>query len=553
MDIHSLVLQGFTKHKSTTVEFPDNGIVLVTGGNGAGKSSLIEGVAYAGWGETLRGTLPGGRKAVECQAALRFTAGKPLFASRSRKQDKSKFEWFAEGQPRSEWPTASKAQEALEVITGPFELWRRTHVFSSTDAAHFTLSTDKERKVFLEQLFGLGRFDEALERCRTELRFAEREFNDVNFEVQSKKNVVVQAKQRIVDAERQLTAFGDISPALDASPETVALLEESAKKLRDHIRKAEREIAGLQAEIASVSADTGGAERELAMLARRLQKLGETGSCDSCGQIVPEELRKGLKLGIEKIKAGVTAEQAKAKEASADFRAEAADVEETLAKLRAKERQLLSELDSVKRAAQERMNARRARKTAEEMLNESRKALVEAETALETTLARGIEAQKQLTIGQAAELALGLRGARVGILAKMLGSLEDAANVWLPRLAGKGLRVELKPYSEKKSGGVSDAIGLDILGAGGGEGYRAASGGERRRLDVALLLAFAGRGTLFFDEVFDALDSEGIGAVVEVLGELAKDRCVVVITHSEELAARIPCAKHWAVADGVLS
>jgi DNA repair exonuclease SbcCD ATPase subunit len=150
------------------------------------------------------------------------------------------------------------------------------------------------------------------------------------------------------------------------------------------------------------------------------------------------------------------------------------------------------------------------------------------------------------------EEVLGLRGVRSSMLAKLLGSLENAANSWLERVAGKGMRLELKSYSENKSGGVSDAISLQVHGAGQGHGYQACSGGERRRIDIALLLAFAGKGTLFLDECLDALDIAGIEAVASVCEDLAAERCVVLITHNEELSARIKHVDHWKIADGAL-
>ena len=106
---------------------------------------------------------------------------------------------------------------------------------------------------------------------------------------------------------------------------------------------------------------------------------------------------------------------------------------------------------------------------------------------------------------------------------------------------------------------MADAISLDVEGAGGGYGYRAASGGERRRLDIALLLALsdvagvvadAAPGTLWVDEAFDSLDSRGVAVVVEALTALAESRCVVVITHSEELAQAIPAVQRMRVSLG---
>ena len=170
-------------------------------------------------------------------------------------------------------------------------------------------------------------------------------------------------------------------------------------------------------------------------------------------------------------------------------------------------------------------------------------------------------ASKELAVLKAVEQVLGLRGVRAHVLGRALTGVAHMANVWLGRIAGEGLTLRLTPCVEKKGGGTTDAIGLEVDGAGGGYGYRAASGGERRRIDVALLLALSevaaaahGRepGLLVFDEVFDALDDDGVHAVAEVLGELAQERQVLVITHSKTLAEQVPATMRLRVAHGVV-
>jgi DNA repair exonuclease SbcCD ATPase subunit len=104
---------------------------------------------------------------------------------------------------------------------------------------------------------------------------------------------------------------------------------------------------------------------------------------------------------------------------------------------------------------------------------------------------------------------------------------------------------------------------LEVEGAGGGRGYKATSGGERRRIDIAIMLALAEVAqasdnrkvpTMWFDEVFDALDvPDGVDAVVQALEDLSRDRCVVVITHNRELIKTLPADLHLRVQDGVIS
>jgi DNA repair exonuclease SbcCD ATPase subunit len=545
VSVRELVLKSFTKHKSTQLKFPDHGVVLVTGSNGGGKSSIVEGVSYAGWGETLRGTMPGD----DCTAGL---TTQDLLISRARGKSKTALSWREGLHEAEEFPTTTKAQTALESHIGPWEVWRRTHVFSSTDAAHFTMATDKERKLFLETLLGLGRFDEALQKCRTACQGVDGLVNAAQAAIQlnvSKRGALVQRK---ADAERVLTDLGPSATPAETT-EAAEALEKKRAHLKEHIRKGEREYADLNRQIAEASGDTGGAEREMHLLAKRLLKLGETGTCDSCGQAVPQTLRKGIEDGIDDIKRRVTADKVKAAASSAEFLAEAKDVVGVLKALRERESAIVGELEGLKRAALAHVAADRARVNAQAQLVVADKERAIAEQKLTEAEDAYRTATHEQAVLEACEVVLGLKGVRSGILAKLLGGLEAAANVWLQRVAGKGMRLELKSYSEKKTGGVSDAISLQVHGAGGGLGYKSCSGGERRRIDIALLLAFAGKGSIFLDECLDALDSEGIEAVIGVCEELAAERCVVLITHNEELAARVPHVAHWRVEDGIVS
>jgi len=159
----------------------------------------------------------------------------------------------------------------------------------------------------------------------------------------------------------------------------------------------------------------------------------------------------------------------------------------------------------------------------------------------------------------AVEQVLGLRGVRAQVLDHSLKALEQQANAWLDRMPTERgpLQISLTGSTTQKSGSVVDSISLKVHG----RPYASCSGGERRRVDVALLLALRelavaahGRdGSLLCDEVFDALDAQGQTDVAAALGEMAQDRMVLVVTHSPELAKALrPKAKiHVGLVEGV--
>ena len=60
-------------------------------------------------------------------------------------------------------------------------------------------------------------------------------------------------------------------------------------------------------------------------------------------------------------------------------------------------------------------------------------------------------------------------------------------------------------------------------------------------------------GTLWCDEVFDSLDTQGCEAVSEAIQEMSRDRCVVVISHNPRLVEMLPDARRLHVESGKVS
>ena len=139
MRIDSINMQGFTVHKSTHIDLPERGTVLITGVNGSGKSSCVEAVSTALWNETLRGTFPWQER------GLVSVTTEGLFVQRSRKGKSQHLNFNRLGTNATNYDTPTKAQEALALQVGDLTTWARTHVFSASDANNFTSASDRKR------------------------------------------------------------------------------------------------------------------------------------------------------------------------------------------------------------------------------------------------------------------------------------------------------------------------------------------------------------------------------------------------------------------------
>lgn len=511
------------------VVFPPTGVVLVTGQNGSGKSTLVEAVSFAGWGKTLRGTDP--KRAREAGLVSMDTAVGLNVDRRWGDGGRGELSVSLAGEPEWVFENNTKAQEHVTGVLGEWDTWRRSCAFSATDDLSFATATDAERKRLLEAILDLGRMDRALDRCRAD------------------------AKAAAGDLTRAQRATQDASISLSAARGSLAQLEAMAAAMAPEgvVGEMTAQLAELEVASAAAWADLDAANRALtaasvahasseaeAFAARSLvDAMRKHTSCPTCAQDWPDAEARAARLREAEV-ALAAAEAAVVPRPTRDAVVAAQDAY-ALAK---------SARDGQAVAVRQLQAAQAAHARALQEVEQRRADAAALGDALEVASAAERGALVSVAHFREVDNVLGTRGARAHMLHDALGTLEQCANRWLDLVARTDapLSLRLSPYTEKKSGGTSDAIGLEVTGAGGGRGYRAASGGERRRIDCALMFALAEVAqmsanrvapTMFLDEVFDALDGDGIEAVADALYHLSQDRCVVVVSHSDQLAAHL--------------
>jgi len=554
MQIQKVVLKNFMKHRETEVSLPEKGIVLVTGPNGSGKSSLVEAVSVGLWGKTLRGTTPWTPEDGEVKVFTNTVA-----AIRGKLGAKINLLWYdtrSENAKEINFASTTKAQEALELEVGSHWVWQRTHVLSATDIACFTQSTDAERKRLLEAFIGIEKFDAALEECRGDLRNTE-------VSIHKAENGLVMGTARKESAQKLLALSEDVLKSFEKTFEIEDLTELNARLIR--LTQAERVnvelISKLRAERKEIDENVALAELELKSTMKCFDVHLNTTVCPTCDQKIPPQSRAKAQAEVEskrtelqKAKAATAASVIENEEQRHEFESESKDIKEALQEIRERISKAKSLTEEKVRYDSQRAGALERKEKA--AIDE--KAAIEFEKKWADILQAVTVDFKELGV---TEKVLGTKGVRAHVLGATLNAISEMSNTWLQRIAGEGLRLRLSPYQEKKSGGVTDSISLEIEGAGGGYGYKAASAGERRRIDVALLFALSEissaahgtmAGTLFVDECFDGLDSVGVPRVVEAVRELANRRAVVVISHDEDLKDLLDPALHLKIEDGKL-
>ena len=531
MHIRGVEMRNWTVHKATQVSLPEKGIVLVTGANGKGKSSLPEAVAMGLWGESLRG-----KAGWTPNPGQLIIHAPPVHVDRRRVNGKTKLQFTVDASHTEdhgvEYDTATKAQEALDQWVGNFDVWRYSHAFSSRDASNFSEASDADRKRLIETVLGFARFDAAARLCRVDLRGQEQE-------AVSYSNKLSLLEERIRGITRALTtAKQTVSELEKNAPSPLPPLPAEFSNPDDWRKKIRQTLNDLKAKESEYAEEIANRNAQVKQNERLLDLLQHNAKCPSCRRDIDPKYVKteGDKLLQQNkdweadLKAGRSARNTVIVKIE-DIKQKSEAFEQAMRVREVQEAKLDAHADELK--------------AAREKVREIERELLDEQDAQDDARSLLHAARGEVSILKQVEKVLSTTGVRAHLLHDSLAFIEQTANVWLERIAGEKLKLHLTPYTESSKGDVRDVIGMEVEGAGGGLGYKAASGGERRRVDIGLMLALAEvslsvhnaqAGTMFFDEVFDALDVEGVAAVCDVLDELADSRAIVLISHNEEVA-----------------
>jgi DNA repair exonuclease SbcCD ATPase subunit len=519
--------------------------VLITGTNGSGKSSFLSAVAHTVWGKSLSGAkLWSGKKG--------YTAASIDGVRYQRSQKKPKITW--EG--AADYESDKHAQDELNNRFGEFSHWRRSCVISSTDVDSFATATDAERKRFLEDVAGSALLERAhrvaLDSVQTTDSSLKHELAAASSYASSVARLESLLSSKLPEMPADLEEYTDI-PDPDVDKERKSALEARVREIQQVARTAQRDMDDLSRAMQRAKSD-GEAARKRAEEAQTSLDKAHDGECPTCGQTLPAPERLITKFQTDMDSAKALLAECRIKYAAA--KEEATEVKEDFTSLQGTVAEVNAELQEItalerewraRQAAQKRADAevRRAQQAVQAAHEQRAKAEAQLREIRELSSesadkVRGLE--DSLEVAKQAAKVLSTKGVRAHILDDLIRAIQDEANTWLAVICGDRLSLELRAFGEKADGGVKSEVSFAVSGAGGGHGYKASSGGERRRIDIAITLALAlvseassGRdgSTIWLDEPLDSLDQEGVDAVMQALRSLAKDRCVVLISHAD--------------------
>lgn len=608
MKLEKLIVQGFGSIRDqVSLPLRDQGLTLILGrnedapraaSNGAGKSLLLDALAWGLWGKTVRGVnhdaVVNDSTGENCLVTVEATEGDDSYVFiRTRKATEGKpnrLEVYRNGEDLAK-ESIAETQVLVDSLLGySFDVFCAAMPGAGMN---ITELTDKQIKELLERVLMTDILGSAHKTATTDLKGVRASLQDVEGRIlvistttaglNRQHAGALEAEAKFEESRTiEVKSLKEKIEAVEAALAKAVLVVEEGDKavervqtLSGHISKLNRELAGLWNQEGTIKAEYGkkrsgvaqarhtlkSKQEDIRGTIKRLDKLSGC-ECPECLQVVSEEQTLHI---IEMLKEKVLSIDKELKDLSIN---EIALADQEAGALGPVETAIRTMLDLSKRAELEMVGLREKVGVAEQ---ERVKVAVQTSTraSLVSTLEKvktqkspfqeslkdieaqveDVQVQESLAIGEKESLeeeagrlqfwvdAFSQKGIRSYMLESVVPMLNASAEKYCQILTDGEMSVEFIARSD------NEKFEVKVTHKHGGSSYRASSKGEQARANLVASFAIGDLAASrshkplslrFLDEPFESVDEAGIEAIVQLLNEQSSEFDTVFVVTHQQ-------------------
>jgi len=588
MIIEQLDLHNFMCHKDTKIIFKD-GIWLITGENGAGKSTIFDAITFALYGKTrgdIDSIIRNGQS--ECKVILKFSIdGNRIVINRHRGKLHSTLNInYENGDASLNRPTIAENQKKIEEIIGlNYDMFISSVYFGQENIANFINKTPKDRKQLLFDMLGLEIYKLAEIEVRIRISKAEIVLESCKIKHKDAEEVIESCKQKIKEInysdeelgrkkseifvmENRINSLNGLKSSKFAILNKYDLLCDIAKNKEDNdlrLMELKENIKEISKNIMKDSnkIETMG-EKEIKKQLDKIRVILKT--CPTCGSPIRDreqekkekELENKLR-DIEKFKDRITG-----------MGRELTFMEREYKTLKEGQEKAVKQMQQYGNMLEE-----KTRDDLQQEIKTVESEIIRVKAKRDEVNQEVFEAFKKKTISEQAKQAMELHQARLKeteikirkieialkdykillrafsrdgipsyIIENILPELEEESNKFINQLMDEPFKIIFNLQKKTKVGKTKDTFDIKILSDIGERDFNSCSGGEKVRISVAIRLAISSflskrSGTdikfLLVDEL-EYLDTSGLEKFVDIVYRIKKRfNIILIISHLRQL------------------
>ena len=381
-----------------------------------------------------------------------------------------------------------------------------------------------------------------------QLKSLKEELNQIKQEIANLENQIVREQQTIKFSKNQMTQSADSIISINKKIKDIRIGQRDLSKavcpmcnqplaqhtVKDLEKEMDQQIAELnqaipkyEDQIFQAQLEIQKSEDSIKSMNQKIQELSE--QADRFIRIIQNY--DSMESSLDKLNSKLELEKSKLSEIQSEIRVK--NVEHT------KNQELVRTLQ---KSLQDLRDSKNPYESMIESYNVEREKLIQESKSLEEKL--NFEKAEESRI-QFWTQGFSNHGIKSFIIDNVVPFLNRRLNKYLSKLTSGQIEAIFSTRKVLKSGEEKEKFSMSLINKNGGSTYSANSGGEKKRIDLAINLAMqdlvSSRSSkklnlALFDETFDSLDENGIDGVVSLLQELAHDKStILIISHSEYL------------------
>lgn len=540
--------------------------------NGSGKSSIFEALEWCLYGTVSRKLAkPTGvvnnKVGKNCLALVVFEhEGKTFKVRRTIRHDDygTSLNWWLDGVEQTKHETTATKQHLAEQLPLPHTVFRHAVMVGQGMPEKFLDLPENAKQEFLCQIVDLDIYERAAETLKSEETALQEKANllvgsiaTVSEQIDTYTAAVTEADDSLLRFDREEAPSADnLQAQIEQIDREVAQYRENQKVLHQYIADQEEEESGKSAALSDAQAAGAPALQALEAVKAEARRLGAERNqfeaipdqCPTCGSALD---RSNADVQLLRIDHALAETQQQLQQAQArydavagsigDAKAELAVVQQTLRKYRAQLPQYTAYFEKAQRQKDALSSTRANYERRRVELATHRNTTVETLQKLQEALPAKLEEQAGLEnrLAHVRHLKALVPNLRAAATSQILDYINERVDHYMQVLSSGTMGASLVQVQH----GKKSRINVDLKTPAGN--YGASSGGERRRIDLAIFMALsdllkASTGTacnlLIADEIMDGVSPVGIRKFMDLLRERADSgMCVFVMSHHPDV------------------
>ena len=292
-----------TGNYKTTLKLTKDYNTLISGENGAGKSTILDALCFALFGKSFRGInipqLVNSINEKDCEVEIEFTIGKDEYKI-IRGINPKKFEIHKNGEVLDQDAKSKDYQKILEeqILKMTYKSFCQVVILGSSNYIPFMQLPAKDRRLVVENLLDIDVFSVMNTLVRARLQMTKEYIKDIDHKIEIAKSKIDE-KQKLIDTLKKKSddSIEDYKNEIETNNKEVSKLQEELKDINNEIEILFNKVKDKD-DVPKRLLKMEGLEQQLKNKIKTIQKsvkfYEENDTCPSCKQDIEEHHKTSM-------------------------------------------------------------------------------------------------------------------------------------------------------------------------------------------------------------------------------------------------------------------